>query len=179
MAPTKVNYERPFMQWLYDIMEYHHVQGWPQFERFGIEGGYFNLYTLEHDPSIDPVPDGIDYRRAELVWEDPSLFNINKGDTCRLEIKVPDKFRERIFVTKYHIEREYGGPEEGGWYYDAHYPQETYEAFNLEYAEVLKAKFEKEIVPPEHELSSVLSEGKDYVVVEKHMPIGPVRPSYE
>ena len=29
--------------------------------------------------------------------------------------------RKRYYVNVYEYEREYGGPEEGGWYYDAGY----------------------------------------------------------
>jgi hypothetical protein len=32
---------------------------------------------------------------------------------------------QRVWVTAYTVQQRYGGPEEGGWYYDDYTPEET------------------------------------------------------
>lgn len=32
---------------------------------------------------------------------------------------------KKVWVTAYEVRLEYGGPEEGGWYYTSYYPAET------------------------------------------------------
>ncbi len=49
------------------------------------------------------------------------------------------------FITAYGISQQYGGPEEGGWYYDAYSVIETREASTYEDAEETKTKMEMDL----------------------------------
>jgi len=40
--------------------------------------------------------------------------------------KIATEIRtKKVWVTAYEVSLEYGGPEEGGWYYTSYYPAET------------------------------------------------------
>lgn len=79
---------------------------------------------------------------------------------------------EPVWVNVYVLERCYGGPEEGGWYYEAGYPylwvdvSEMNEDARIELADALERAY-----PNEGKRSSVLygKGGYDYqVVIEDH-----------
>ena len=74
-----------------------------------------------------------------------------------------------IYVNVYLEVLEYGGPEEGGWYYRSGEPIESVLVNNLEEAGVtktnLEAKYPNEGRRP---ISSVLSEGEYCVRLENH-----------
>ncbi len=106
-------------------------------------------------------------------WDDPDEALRNAG-----EVVSPPP----CFVCVYDVGREYGGPEEGGWWYDTGDPMwETAAAFATEaeavkYADLLRADF-----PPTGRRSSVLG-GDDYnVEISRELPAfyPAERPHYE
>jgi hypothetical protein len=78
--------------------------------------------------------------------------------------------RKRYYVNVYEYEREYGGPEEGGWYYDAGYNGYVWNAYFDEDAAYVRA----------NELCKTLDKYQT-AVVEEHKPRDwpEVRPHYE
>lgn len=62
---------------------------------------------------------------------------------------IPDR-RPAWWVNVYSVERLYGGPEEGGWWYDAGTPVASIECETEEEAEQIKTKAEKEYGPMAH-----------------------------
>lgn len=78
--------------------------------------------------------------------------------------------RKRYYVNVYEYEREYGGPEEGGWYYDAGYNGYVWNAyFDEDFAYVRASELYKKL---DNHLT---------VRVEEHKPRDwpEVRPHYE
>jgi hypothetical protein len=49
------------------------------------------------------------------------------ADFC--ERRGPERFPKLYSVAVFEVTREYGGPEEGGWYYDAGEPSADFEQF--------------------------------------------------
>lgn len=164
-----VPYKRSFAQLLYDMLEYYHVEGWPEDDMTIHPSGDCELYIWKEEK------DGQSVRKAKLHWTNDSLM---LSTTHWIELVVPDTFPERFFVTKYLRTREYGGPEEGGWYYNCETPQVTYNAFSEDYAQTLLKTMNEGIEKPEHPIYSVLSTGEEFVRVEKHMPITTPKPYY-
>lgn len=91
------------------------------------------------------------------------------------------------YVNGYEVERLYGGPEEGGWWYDAGTstgeswgPYETHDdAMDVYYALQGEVDLRNEDRPPLH---SVMSDGQFTVMVEDHRPVPywpEVTPRYE
>lgn len=70
----------------------------------------------------------------------------------------------RVQVSIYGVDRCYGGPEEGGWYYDAYNFAGVSERVYPEDIEAAKARvlalFEDQ--QPRYPISSVLSDGPEY-----------------
>lgn len=79
------------------------------------------------------------------------------------------------FVNSYETDRLYGGPEEGGWWYDVGSPAgQSYgpyasndEAMDVYYALQEEVDLQNEGRPP---LGSVLSDGRFTFMVEEHEP---------
>ena len=99
-----------------------------------------------------------------------------------------------LYVTVYSVERRYGGPEEGGWWYDAYYVQPegydgngdsfgsvSFPVNSQEEAEIKKSELEKQYPFDKNELSSVRGRGTYVVMIEdykgEHETKG--RPHYE
>lgn len=78
--------------------------------------------------------------------------------------------RKRYYVNVYEYEREYGGPEEGGWYYDAGYNGYVWNSYFDEDAAYARA----------NELCKKLDKYQT-AMVEEHRPRDwpEVRPHYE
>ena len=51
------------------------------------------------------------------------------------------KASRRAYVNGYDVEKVYGGPEEGGWHYDVHYPQVTIRCRSRHHAVIEARKF--------------------------------------
>lgn len=73
----------------------------------------------------------------------------------------------KTFINVYIADRHYGGPEEGGWWYDVQDLEETYwfptEAEALAYLPVITQQYDYENKNRNSDIYSVCSEGK-YVV---------------
>jgi hypothetical protein len=87
-----------------------------------------------------------------------------------------------IHVNVYLVDMAYGGPEEGGWYFDYGEVLESHQVNSLSEAVTLKEKLEgKYSNEGRHEISSVLSRGVYRVWIEtragKNFPAE--RPRYE
>lgn len=67
-----------------------------------------------------------------------------------------------VFVNVYEVDRIYGGPEEGGWWYNAGTVVESIEVAASE-ADALAAELEKDF-PNTGRVGSVLYRGGDYRV---------------
>jgi hypothetical protein len=76
---------------------------------------------------------------------------------------------ESIYVNVYLVDRAYGGPEEGGWWYD------TEEAINAIKCEAYEVDYRKQVAQEwcdaqnasrNSDINSVLSEGKYVVRIE-------------
>jgi len=71
------------------------------------------------------------------------------------------------WVNVYSVDRAYGGPEEGGWWFDVGYPQEWMRCDTRPQAEQLRERL-VELYPRTGKRSSVLG-GDDWeVVIERH-----------
>jgi hypothetical protein len=70
----------------------------------------------------------------------------------------------RIQVSVYGVDRCYGGPEEGGWYYDAYQFAGVSERVDIEEVDAAKERVLKlfEDEQPRYPISSVLSDGPEY-----------------
>ena len=55
------------------------------------------------------------------------------------------RVQKPVFVTVYEISRNYGGPEEGGWWYDQKIPQSSKKFFDIEEAEAFADKLNGEL----------------------------------
>jgi len=66
------------------------------------------------------------------------------------------------FVTVYEINRAYGGPEEGGWYYDTGRLMGWWQASSCEEAYELADSLENETYRPNGNSGSVVYVGGDY-----------------
>lgn len=72
-----------------------------------------------------------------------------------------------VFVNVYEVDRPYGGPEEGGWHYDAGEPVVSRQV-KQEDADKVMAELEEEY-PHTGRVYSVLYQGGDYrVCIEDH-----------
>lgn len=49
------------------------------------------------------------------LWQD--------GERAKIEIEDPESIE--LYINVYHVERYYGGCEEGGWYYNAYFCERT------------------------------------------------------
>lgn len=84
------------------------------------------------------------YKCSECLVHKPShnwLTNDGTGELCCGDCGVKVKFSHRssaawISIAAYYVAREYGGPEEGGWWYDSEYREDCtvrcFEANDLE-----------------------------------------------
>lgn len=64
----------------------------------------------------------------------------------------------------YRVERLYGGPEEGGWYWDCWFHLFSVPCWDDE--DEQRARIERHVDDPDHDLASVLSEGALRLLVE-------------
>ena len=89
---------------------------------------------------------------------------------------------EYNFITVYFVTREYGGPEEGGWWYDWYEMRESFDVRDTDEA-VAKRLFDAldEYCEPEVPLSSVASRGSLIVFWEQQQGefASTERPHYE
>lgn len=85
-----------------------------------------------------------------------------------------------MFINTYLVTREYGGPEEGGWYYDQHTLTHSRKVARRGVVQLGIAQKRAELVNQgRRPIYSVISEGRVSVYLEPkaHMPM--TRPRYE
>jgi hypothetical protein len=88
----------------------------------------------------------------------------------------------KVFITAFAVTRHYGGPEEGGWYYDVHFPLKS-RAIPDSSPEQIKAHcdrlYNEFALLEEGEIGSVLG-GVAIAVYETDIPLPPppTRPYY-
>lgn len=81
---------------------------------------------------------------------------------------MPETATATLYVNVYEVDRHYGGPEEGGWYYDAGDPVESHPVDTEGAADRLVEHLEQEY-PRTDSSSSVIYRGGDYRVwIEDH-----------
>lgn len=83
-------------------------------------------------------PDHDSFVQLRLVSDEEIEANASRPE----EDKYDPKTWRYWFITAYEVSRQYGGPEEGGWYYDAYSVIETKEAITYEEAEEIKTQME-------------------------------------
>lgn len=85
------------------------------------------------------------------------------------------------WVNVYYIERCYGGPEEGGWWYDELTFIHGWPFHNAEQRQLLEQLFEQQYRKPRYPLHSVLSTGDTSCRVEEQKAESETRerPIYE
>ena len=71
------------------------------------------------------------------------------------------------WVGLYHVERQYGGPEEGGWWYDCFYHVLSIPAWGEDDARQQWSRLQQRTLKPERPLSSMLSDGEARVIFEE------------
>jgi len=155
---------------VYGIMERFACDGiWPDYEEFSIYDGV--TLILETD-------DG--ERLAYLYQLDPWMMDDRRNRMFKIDI--PKEFPLRWFVNTYLLTREYGGPEEGGWYWDCYSPENSFECIDENHANDVLKEYEKgmkEYNEDAEPYCNVNSTGELSVVIEHHPPIDPQVPHYE
>ena len=93
-------------------------------------------------------------------------------------------------VAVFLCDRAYGGPEEGGWWYECGEPVEEYSQFTryfinkseaFVYQNRLQARLCNKLNEGRREISSVLSEGQYYATINEGPPVAypQTRPYYD
>jgi hypothetical protein len=142
-------------------------------------GAFFSLFVEVDQAQYEDVVGGRyssdEEVRAALEQSVSWSLEEGKGNWCELgrdvEVIVAPS-QAPTYVNVYVLERPYGGPEEGGWYYEAGFPYLSVDVTSMseddrrELVEALTRAY-----PDERKRSSVLygRDGYDYqVVVEEH-----------
>ena len=73
-----------------------------------------------------------------------------------------------IYVNVYEITRHYGGPEEGGWWFNSGNPIESRIVATMEDAEALREEFEDKHGPGWGNIFSVAGGAKIDVLIQDH-----------
>jgi hypothetical protein len=111
----------------------------------------------EPQEDIDIQKNNDYYSINDKNYPNPNVYNFDEGYPA--------------FVTAYFINREYGGPEEGGWWYNSSTLIESVQVSTPEeaYKKVIELfeKYREEYNDDKYELSSVMSQGKLSVLTEK------------
>ena len=124
------------------------------------------------------------YLESAEKWAEFCAYSDDEDTSRGDEMAIQDVTGGRLFfVNVYEIDRCYGGPEEGGWWFDAGYAKETRAVGTLDEARAayrnLLAAWPDEDGPG---VSSVIYSGGNYnVCVERHpaRDYPEARPHYE
>ena len=77
--------------------------------------------------------------------------------------------KQRLYVNTYEVDRVYGGPEEGGWWFNTYSPVASRRVYGERQARQWMIKLESQLVEPEISLYSVMyAGGKQVVFIESH-----------
>lgn len=136
------------------------------------------------------LPPGVTQRMIEdKVERDEDIDNNEPGDLSPEDEKLADAFPGTTFIGKfvnvYLIDRAYGGPEEGGWWYKCGSFVRGQQVHDDEEAERVKATLQawcdEENSQRRSDIGSVLSEGRYDVYIEDEPgeSFPEVRPHYE
>ena len=80
-----------------------------------------NLDVLKRMPNDMKLEDAINILDvAKLVGEDFWYHHDNKWRSLIQPTELMEKISDNQIVNVYAVTRRYGGPEEGGWWYDQH-----------------------------------------------------------
>ena len=99
------------------------------------------------------------------AWEAVGLVEMSEEDLCATNLGFPASTRE-CFLSVYEVTRHYGGPEEGGWWYDRRaYTGQCRKVSCMEAREA-REEWQVELEPdqPEYDRFSVLGWEGDLVV---------------
>jgi hypothetical protein len=129
---------------------------------FNDEGEWVRVSTCEGSEYFGPLPDHV-----------PPMGYVRQ----------PDGLTPAYFVGVYEVSRSYGGPEEGGWWFDCGELVLTVVAASTDEAETIKEHLREQDFPRTNKRSSVLG-GEDYdiFISEGEMPapfFPEERPFYE
>ena len=125
-----------------------------------------------------------------LIEEEDEYFHSSRGychnNGCWPEYRDKKVGGNNFYVNVYLIDRAYGGPEEGGWWYDygeAIRCMGSFKTYSKAVGVQCKVEnlFVNKINKGRRSIGSVLSEGVYYVAIEHH-PVEnypKVRPHYE
>jgi hypothetical protein len=143
--------------------------------------GTATIVRTEHDYSAYSSEGSVDFQLVVLLThEDRGMVCQDKptkaGYITHLLVDPSNARKAPIYVNVYERGQAYGGPEEGGWWYDTFDPvevddqqQDQQPVSNMDAARRLQRELEKEY-PYTGKSSSVLG-GEDYaVMIEFHPP---------
>ena len=127
---------------------------------------------LRNGSEVEPVP---------ADWPEPLYRCANCGRIIldRPPYPVVGCKAPQVTVAVYFVTRRFGGPEEGGWWYDAGEPSEAHAALTRGFdrwseAESYRAHLCENVLPAlnegRRELSSVLSDGRFAVEIQEGQP---------
>lgn len=111
---------------------------------------------------IEHIEDDDRTWQHKVRWDDGSI-TVEDGIEC---------VTPKHYVNIYLHDRAYGGPQEGGWWYDCYAPEQEEckwfptEAEALAYVETAQAWCDQENSERRSDISSVLSEGRYEVILE-------------
>jgi hypothetical protein len=106
---------------------------------------------------------------CESAGIDPGMYTTDDGGVAWFEFNQQPKYlADTLWVTAYEVDREYGGPEEGGWWYDTGQVVKTVQA-KAEDVDRVREALEK-AYPRNGQVSSVNYRGGDYRVRVEDRP---------
>ena len=155
-------------------------------------------WVFEHN---DIVNEDVMHLKHEMVVGDPLTDeNTRRRNNCRgyvdhsWETDAEGKYTHQpddkcdcrchwgeFYVNAYEIDKLWGGPEEGGWWYDAGYPVASVPFGTLREAETFRETL-RERFPSNGKVNSVIYSGGDYSIRIEQLfarPYPDQRPRYE
>lgn len=112
--------------------------------------GLYWLAKMKGEKTLEIIP---------VVVENKAIYQVAPHSANRHDLRKALRYPEpegTVWVTVYEVTREYGGPEEGGWYYDHWRAIEEYRCTEEKIArtyEEMKEKYEDE---PDDEIRVVI-----------------------
>ena len=126
---------------------------------------HYRLFSETHVKEFDSSWD------LNEFWYDLEEKYVGEGDLEHLGEEIVELAEdEMVFVNVYTVTRHYGGPEEGGWWYNWFECVEVIPV-QYQYADDLAEAFEEKYIKSQHKHGNIYSVlgGQDVVVyVEKH-----------
>lgn len=144
-----------------------------------------------HPPTVEDQNDPEYLLKADEVWRISTQYGLDEFEVCT---EIDEPVSPIHVVALYHVDRAFGGREEGGWWYDYGYPIPIAESVRLgvepgifttmeeamHYRDRLEAVVDglNDGRPP---ISSVISEGRYalYITDDYPKPFPETTPRYE